>query len=521
MLIFKLINMQHYCGLLLIVIWLSLFLTEVNCSCSKITVSNQKILVCQSIDTNILNNYLRTDYSLINVVRITNSSLNRLDHAKLRNVQYLELESNNITTILPGYFHLFSDLRNLSLARNNISRIIEGVFREMSFLQTINLSRNQIEQLNSHTFIGLNKLTNIDLSFNQLKQLPEEIFTYQGNIRYLNIAHNKFTSISIPKTSIIDKLNASFNQIEAINESFNYICLDVSFNNITQINDNTFREASRLEELYLQHNFLDTLPSNVFIKLNKLKVLDLSYNRLSLYQKGPNNDWLHILSPISLSVVLLDHNLFSCDPLRNILTNLQVRKINIGNHTSVNSSNVLGIECNDINFQEEMQVNETVVSKIFDKIQYLQESILQLKKDTQLNVSNLKSDIIQLNKSKLEIPDTADLVDKNLTDVSPLLEICNDSESKNLTKCLTELFDNIQDRKMSDINLKLNRIIEQALKQQYQDVALNESPATTSHVFPIITDILLILILSGVVCIIYIIRKKKSNYINKEQISLM
>ncbi|KAF7267876.1 hypothetical protein GWI33_018932 [Rhynchophorus ferrugineus] len=344
-----------------------------DCTCSTLQEFNKIVYSCQQIDISDLHNYLnhlRNNYYGYpdRVLRITDSSLTELDSLYNFNFQQLELNNDNISIIIPGFFRNFHQLRNLSLAHNNISEIIEGVFREMTELQEINLSHNQIKQLDIYTFVGLKQLTYIDLSFNQLKQLPENIFSYQSSITYLNIAHNNFTDIYV-SNSKISKLTMNHNQIENIIETCDYKYLDVSYNNVTKINANAFKEASNLKELHLQHNSLSNIPSKVFANLVNLTYLDLSYNQFSLYQNGPNNDWLYIFSPLSLQKVLIHHNPWSCQVLRDIVTNLQSRKIYLGDYDAqVGNSNVLGMECYDNYYQTKIQVNDSQVSKIFLKL---------------------------------------------------------------------------------------------------------------------------------------------------------
>ncbi|XP_076259264.1 uncharacterized protein LOC143195717 [Rhynchophorus ferrugineus] len=474
----------YCCWLTVIAIWLSIFVISMDCTCSTLQEFNKIVYSCQQIDTSDLHNYLnhlRNNYYGYpdRVLRITDSSLTELDSLYNFNFQQLELNNDNMSIIIPGFFRNCHQLRNLSLAHNNISEIIEGVFREMTELREINLSHNQIKQLDIYTFVGLKQLTYIDLSFNQLKQLPENIFSYQSSITYLNIAHNNFTDIYV-SNSKISKLTMNHNQIENIIETCDYTYLDVSYNNVTKINSNAFKEASNLKELHLQHNSLSNIPSNVFANLVNLTYLDLSYNQFSLYQKGPNNDWLYIFSPLSLQKVLIHHNPWSCQVLRDIVTNLQSRKIYLGDYDAqVDNSNVLGMECYDNYYQTKIQVNDSQVSKIFYKIEYLQKKILQLTRDTQLNISDLNNDIIKLNNSILHIPEISNVsldssqnsidASKNLMMISSLFDICKYNDHQNFTVCLTNLVKNIQESEISDINSKLNEISQQVSKLQEQD----------------------------------------------------
>ncbi|XP_068140013.1 uncharacterized protein [Drosophila tropicalis] len=56
--------------------------------------------------------------------------------------------------------------------------------------------------------------------------------------------------------------------------------LDLSYNDITNIDNECFQETVHLINLTLAHNAISTLHIDAFVELNRLRSLDLSYNRL-------------------------------------------------------------------------------------------------------------------------------------------------------------------------------------------------------------------------------------------------
>lgn len=55
---------------------------------------------------------------------------------------------------------------------------------------------------------------------------------------------------------------------------------DISNNNLTTLKDNVFEQAYNLEIINFTKNEIYEIDSNTFLKLKKLKLLDLSYNNL-------------------------------------------------------------------------------------------------------------------------------------------------------------------------------------------------------------------------------------------------
>lgn len=143
---------------------------------------------------------------------------------------------------------------------------------------------------------------------------------YQHEELYVNCFYNNLSAIpDTPAKTIY--LYLQHNLIEQIpNEVFNHlnklVLLDLSFNTITTINENSFAVLQNLRFLYLEHSLqyhIDTrtiLPKNVFKHLFNLTTLDLSDNIMynimdvdestfkglvTLQHLKLNNDWLRTI----------------------------------------------------------------------------------------------------------------------------------------------------------------------------------------------------------------------------------
>lgn len=116
--------------------------------------------------------------------------------------------------------------------------------------------------------LALGALTRIDISHNYLTTLPPEIFTL-CSLRYLNVAQNKLERIPMPDELAVSPKRATRRNSKSVIVVREYCC-------------------PVLEELYLQDNRLEVIPSAVF-RLPGLLTLDVSNNKL---QQLPFELWM-------------------------------------------------------------------------------------------------------------------------------------------------------------------------------------------------------------------------------------
>lgn len=542
---------------------------------------------------------------------------------RLKYVRKLDISQNNITKILPGFFAAFSKLLELNLSDNNNSNLIEGVFSNLHQLQILNMSNNNIEQLDDHVFLGLTRLYMLDLSNNTLKYISSVTFASNTRLEILILNNNYFMKIDAFPLSIkslcvtnnnisefrsynnFENLDLSFNRIESVeidknivnlNLSYNNIIdtniignvrflnashnnltsvrglnsrnierLDLSFNNISDMDPNSFSNSTELRYINIQHNYLTDMPSNIFLYLTSLEYLDISYNLFSKYQHGLNNNWANIFSSKYLKSVSLAHNFWICADLKEILTVLHIRGVEIINvDKKYERSNILGIECLDIDQNQSAKTFnlsvldwqfESEISEKMDKVQNLSVSFNQRIAEVENKISDVNStnehlqnellakmNLSQLNDLKEDIRNITDKIkhfynysniDNNKVLSDKILLDCLKNRPKNISHCFYKLIENELMVLMEMSDTKYEKKIEQmskdikALYDKYDYtrtisyIPLTDQSTGFGTFFQVLTLILLIIIFLALVYISYHMKKTRTDSIRKEHIALL
>ena len=157
----------------------------------------------------------------------------------------------------------------------------------------MDLSFNLLEELPSNYLSGLYGIELIDISDNKLKSLPPTVADY-SNLKWLRMSHNYVEKIR-PKTfqhlKSLLVLNLTFNKIKELDDD-SFVGLDrlenlfLNKNKIASISSRTFSEMTKLTKIDLANNKLETLPEHLFDGLSSLLFLDLDSNKLT---DIPNN----------------------------------------------------------------------------------------------------------------------------------------------------------------------------------------------------------------------------------------
>ncbi|XP_005373496.1 PREDICTED: toll-like receptor 3 isoform X2 [Chinchilla lanigera] len=273
----------------------------------------------------------------------------------LKCLEYLNMEDNNIPGIKSSMFTGLINLKYLSLSNTftSLQTLTNETFLSLAHspLRVLNLTRNKISKLESGAFSCLGYLEVLDVGLNEIQQeLTGQEWRGLGNIFEIYLSYNKYLQLtsnsfmSVPGLQRLMLRRVGLKSIEGSPSPFhnlhNLTILDLSNNNIANINDAMLEGLEKLEILDLQHNNLARLWKHanpggpvLFLKgLSHLHILNLESNgfdeipvevfkdlsELKSISLGLNN--LNILPPS-----LFDHqkSLKSLNLQKNLITSVE------------------------------------------------------------------------------------------------------------------------------------------------------------------------------------------------------
>uniref|UniRef100_A0A1A9WM65 TIR domain-containing protein n=1 Tax=Glossina brevipalpis TaxID=37001 RepID=A0A1A9WM65_9MUSC len=211
--------------------------------------------------------------------------------SRLRRLQQLSLQHNNITNLAANALAGLSSLRVLNLSYNHLETLPSEAFAGNKELREIHLQGNELYDLPKGLFHRLEQLLVLDLSGNQLTSHHVDNNTFAGLIRLivLNLANNALTRIG-SKTfkelyflQILDMRNNSIGHIEdgAFLPLYNLHTLNLAENRLHTLDNKIFNGLYVLTKLTLNNNLVSIVETQAFRNCSDLKELDLSSNQLA------------------------------------------------------------------------------------------------------------------------------------------------------------------------------------------------------------------------------------------------
>ncbi|KAK2945934.1 putative leucine-rich repeat domain-containing protein [Blattamonas nauphoetae] len=175
-------------------------------------------------------------------------------------VNTLVLSGNGITHI-PSDLAKMRRLMTLDLSFNSIKTIPDTIC-EMYNLQTLNLSFNDIEEL-PPLLLSLSNLKNLRLSANRIKRLPTSDEVLNCPKPFSSSFSSPPAGIGSPGWSLSPLIRLSLDMNEL--DSFPEILLKMPY----------------IQTLTLAHNTLTQIPRDLFLSLQALTRIDVSFNEIS------------------------------------------------------------------------------------------------------------------------------------------------------------------------------------------------------------------------------------------------
>lgn len=216
-------------------------------------------------------------FSGLTSLRVLNMSNNKLESlpaglfTSCKEMREIYLQHNSLYEMARGLFRRLEQLLVLDLSDNQLSssHIDDGTFVGLIRLIVLNLSHNALTRIGSHTFKDLFFLQILDLRNNSIGYIEDNAFLPLYNLHTLNLAENRLHHISA----------LLFNGLFVLSK------LTLSNNLINNIDPQAFKNCSDLKELDLSSNSLPKVPE-ALKELSFLKTLDLGENQISNFQNG-------------------------------------------------------------------------------------------------------------------------------------------------------------------------------------------------------------------------------------------
>jgi Leucine-rich repeat (LRR) protein len=282
--------------------------------------------------------------------------------SKLRRLQHLHLQHNNLTDLPKFMLRELKSLQTLNLSYNSIDEIPLGFFDHSKELRFLYLQNNQIFQLPVGAFHHLENLLELDFSTNLLTShnINKETFVKLNRLVILNLAHNSLTRLDADTFHglfYLQELNLRNNSIGYIEENtfvpvYNLYQLNLAENRLHTLTENMFNGLAVLSKLVLNNNLINIVDRKVFkVFSTSLKELDMSSNQLTETPEALGE--LVVLRTLDLGENQIVK--FSGSAFRNLqqLTGLRlidnkIDNITRGMFSSLPSLNVLNIAKNEI-----------------------------------------------------------------------------------------------------------------------------------------------------------------------------
>ena len=226
------------------------------------------------------------------------ASLRSGDFAELRNLEWLSLNRNQLTTLPPDIFAGLGNLKSVWLIFNQLKALPRDIFEGVGNMGALRLHHNRLKVLPPGIFEGLKELSYLDLSHNELKTLPPGIFGDLEALEVLSLGYNRLSNLPPGIFAGLEKLrhlrlygSVSHNNLGelplGIFDGLSQLrILDLNDAHLSPLRPGVFDDLERLEILKLSTNPLFDLPPGVFDRLAALRELDLTGTYLSRLSLG-------------------------------------------------------------------------------------------------------------------------------------------------------------------------------------------------------------------------------------------
>lgn len=279
-------------------------LKQINLASNKLyffpadVIANLQFLECIDLSRNELKTIDELDFARLPKLRsllISNNQINSISEMAFHNstqLQILDFSSNKLDRLGERTFEGLVRIDLLNLKNNSFSELPDTIFErtKLHMLENINLAYNlfqsaPLKALQRQYFF----ISSVDLSYNNITEIPADD-SVMVNIKKLDLSSNPLSSEAIknileePKT--VRELNLANTGITIINRlELPFLQkLNLTNNNITEITESAFERTTLLESLDLSFNNLSEFNvafSKIWPLLSNVQVVNISSNPIT------------------------------------------------------------------------------------------------------------------------------------------------------------------------------------------------------------------------------------------------
>ncbi|XP_055377992.1 toll-like receptor 3 [Condylostylus longicornis] len=324
---------------------------------TKINISHNEVSTIENFAFENCANMTLLDLSYNNLTGIDSNVFDSTTYAT-----ELQLSYNYFTDMAGIPLHNMTGIKILNATHNFIETIPKNTFPKLYELHTIDLSYNKLNSISNAVFQNLFSLRFLNLSYNEMEEIKSPTFGTLSTLLELNLSHNKLRSIArggMAKLTSLRNFYLNNNELEKLFQiPISLTHLDLRFNQIKEIPENTWPRMNSLLYLDLSHNNIgDNIKSDSFTSLLTLQTLRLNSNGITktFYNKLSDLTTLQYLYLEYNNITHLDNSAFgklpvlfeinlSYNQIHNISNNafnglLQLLKLNLSSNSLRTISN--------------------------------------------------------------------------------------------------------------------------------------------------------------------------------------
>lgn len=216
--------------------------------------------------------------------------------SQMKNIIYINLAGNKLTTLPQGLFDKADTIEELDLSHNKITNLPKDIFKKTPLailhlkyneissniefitkdIQKLDMSFNKIKDVDSKMFKGMENLASLVLKGNQIRKIHPAAFVSLKGLLQIDLSYNdldQINSMTFNRNADLEIVRINNNMrlktlpvdgFESMGKSFNIFSLDLSNCDIANLTENVFKTMPFIRKLNLSGNRIGLLPKNIF-----------------------------------------------------------------------------------------------------------------------------------------------------------------------------------------------------------------------------------------------------------------